>query len=70
MNEEIKKIFDSLTSEQKEKAMACKTAEEFIKFASDAGIALPDGLLDDVAGGNWQHWWHTSGLQFDLQVFR
>ena len=67
INESIKTILDSLPSEQKEKAMACRTAEEFIQFASDAGIALPDELLDAVAGGSWQF---KSGLQVDLQVFR
>ena len=36
--------------------------EEFIKFASDAGISLPDEFLDAVAGG--------MGLQFDTHVFR
>ena len=51
MNEEVKKIFDSLTDEQKEKLKACKSAEELLKLAQDAGIALPDEVLEAVAGG-------------------
>ena len=60
--EKIKELYDSLPDALKEKAMACRTAEEFIKFASDAGISLPDEFLDAVAGG--------MGLQFDTHVFR
>ena len=33
---------------------ACKSAEELMKFASDAGIALSDELLEAVAGGIYQ----------------
>ena len=51
INETVKKIYDSLTSEQKEKAKACRTPEELKKFAADAGIALPDEVLEAVAGG-------------------
>ena len=51
VNETLKKIYDSLTDEQKEKIKACKTDEEVIKFAGEEGIELPDEILDNVAGG-------------------
>ena len=51
INEALKKILDSLSDEQKEKAKACRTAEELLKLAQDAGIALPDELLEAAAGG-------------------
>ena len=47
----LKGIWDSLTEEQKEKAKACKTADELVKLAASEGIELPDELLDAVAGG-------------------
>jgi hypothetical protein len=48
---EQKSIFDNLTDEQKEKAKACKTADEFKEFAEKAGMLLTDDELDKVAGG-------------------
>ena len=48
---EQKSIFDNLTDEQKEKAKACKTADEFKEFAEKEGIELTDEMLDAVAGG-------------------
>ena len=51
MNETLKGVWDSLTDEQKEKAKACKTADELLKFAGEEGIELPDEVLDAVAGG-------------------
>lgn len=47
----LKGIWDSLTEKQKEKAKACKTADELVKLAASEGIELPDELLDAVAGG-------------------
>ncbi len=46
-------IFNSLTDEQKEKAKACKTADEFKEFAEKEGIELTDEMLDAVAGGSY-----------------
>ena len=54
-NEKLKtlldELWDSLTDEQKEKAKACKTADEFIKLAGEEAIELPDEMLEAVAGG-------------------
>ena len=44
-------IYDSLTDEQKEKVKACKTPAELIALAGEAGIELPDEVMDAVAGG-------------------
>ena len=59
MDEKMKKVldgvFEKLTDEQKEKAKACKNADEFMKLAGEWGIELPDELVGDVAGGWW--WW-------------
>ena len=50
-NEILAGLWDSLTDEQKEKAKACKTADEFIKFAGKEKIELPDDILEAVSGG-------------------
>ena len=52
LNEVLLKLWDSLTDEQKEKAKACKTADELIKFAGEEAIELPDEMLDQVASGH------------------
>ena len=46
-----KGIYDSLTEEQKEKAKACKTTDDFLKLAGEGGIKHPDETPDSVAGG-------------------
>ena len=51
LNGMLKGVWDSLTDEQKEKAKACKTADELLKLAGEEGIELPDEVLDTVAGG-------------------
>ena len=51
LNELLKGVFASLTEEQKKKAAACKTAEELTAFLTEAGVELPDELLDAVSGG-------------------
>ena len=51
MQEKLKSIFDSLTDEQKEKAKACTSAEELVKFAGEEGIELPDDVLEEISGG-------------------
>ena len=47
-------LYDSLTDEQKEKTKACKTAGELTSLLSQLGVALPDEMLDSVAGGGEQ----------------
>ena len=51
MAEVLKRFVDSLPEEQKQEAKTFKTVDELVGFASDAGIALPDELMDVVAGG-------------------
>ena len=51
LNEMLKSIWDGLTDEQKEKARACRTAEELTALAGKEGIELPDEVLDGIAGG-------------------
>ena len=47
----IRKIADSLTDEQKEKAKACKSAEELLALVGKESIELPDEMLNAVSGG-------------------
>ena len=57
--ESLDGIYASLTDEQKEKAKGCKTVGELTSLLGELGIALPDELLDNVAGG---------GMQEDLEL--
>ncbi len=50
-NEALRKLWDSLTDEQKEKARACKTADELNELAGREKIELPDDMLEAVSGG-------------------
>ena len=43
--------FEDLTTEQKEKAIACKTPEEVLVLAKQEGIELTDEQLEAVSGG-------------------
>ena len=43
--------FEDLTSEQKEKALACKTSEELLSLAKSEGYELTDEELEDISGG-------------------
>jgi len=45
--------FEDMTTEQKEKAMACKTPEELIELAKTEGYELTDEQLDSISGGGW-----------------
>ncbi|MBR3314137.1 MAG: Nif11-like leader peptide family natural product precursor [Atopobiaceae bacterium] len=45
--------FEDLTTRQKERAIACKTPEEFIDLAKTEGIELTDEELDGISGGGW-----------------
>ena len=51
LNEAVRSMWDSLTDEQKAKAKDCKTLDELLALADKAGVALPDELLEAVAGG-------------------
>ena len=51
LREQMAELLKGLTEEQKEKAKACKTPEELMAFLGKLGAALPDELLDAVAGG-------------------
>ena len=53
MAEVLKRFVDSLPEDQKQEAKTFKTVDELVGFASDAGIALPDELMDVVAGGRY-----------------
>lgn len=45
--------FDELPEELKEKAKACKSADELAKLASDNMIALSDEEIEGISGGSW-----------------
>lgn len=47
--------FDNLTPEQIEKAKACASREEFLKFAQEEKIELSLDDLDGAAGGIWEY---------------
>ena len=58
IDEEVMSFFDSMTDAQKEKAKACSDQDEFMRFADEEGIEIPDGLLEQVAGGGfWRKMW-------------
>lgn len=52
LNEMLEKTCASLTDEQKEKVKDCKDVNEFISALGEMGVALPDELLEAVAGGD------------------
>ena len=45
--------FEDLTSDQKNKALACKTSEELVSLAKAEGYELSDEDLDNMSGGAW-----------------
>ena len=47
----VQDLFNNLTDEQKEKALACKTPEELAALTRSAGMALSDDQLEAVSGG-------------------
>lgn len=51
MQEILNGIYDHLTEEQKEKAKACKSADELMTLFSEWDIELPDDLSAIVSGG-------------------
>jgi len=50
-NEILEKVLEGLTGEQKAKAAECKDVGELCELLGKMGVALPDELLDDAAGG-------------------
>ncbi|MBO6140607.1 MAG: hypothetical protein J6O40_02340 [Ruminococcus sp.] len=51
MNEKLESYIKDLPDELKEKARACKTAEDYSKFLEENDLELPDEALSLVAGG-------------------
>ena len=51
LNGQLKAAVDALSGEQKKKAAACETVQELIDLLTEAGVELPDELLDAVSGG-------------------
>lgn len=43
--------FEELTPEQREKALACKTPEEFLALAKEEGYELSSEDLEGISGG-------------------
>lgn len=52
--EQFNALLNGLNDEQKKKVNACKNVNELMSLLSELGIALPDELLDNIAGGNNQ----------------
>ena len=48
--------FENLSSEQMEKARACKSTEDVFALAKEEGYELSDEELDAVSGGDWDCW--------------
>ena len=49
--------FESLTPELKEKALACKTAEELFELAKSEGMELTQNQLDSITGAGDTIWY-------------
>lgn len=49
----VEDIFNSLTDEQKRRALDLRTPEEILAFAKEEGYELSDDQLEAVAGGSW-----------------
>ncbi len=47
----LNELLASLSEEQKAKVAACKDNTELFALLGEMGVALPDELLDDAAGG-------------------
>ena len=58
-NELLTKVMAELTDEQKAKAAECKDEGELCELLGKMGVALPDELIDCVAGG---FVWKNPGL--------
>ena len=57
--------FEDLTPEQREKAKACKTPEDFLSLAKEGNYELSDEELEAISGGSWgdcgNHCWDFPG---------
>ena len=51
MSDKLNEMIKDLSPELQEKARACKTMEEFNKFAADNDLELSDDALETIAGG-------------------
>ncbi len=74
LTETLRGVWNSLTDEQKAKAVECKTVEELMKLAGEECIELPDEVLEAAAGGyinydSMNDWWtvvrDTDGEELD-----
>ena len=63
---EARMNYENLSPELKEKAKACKTAEDVLKLAQEEGYELSDDELESISGGGWECPVLCSGL---CQVF-
>jgi len=54
MNEETSAFMESLSPELREKAAKCTNTNEILALAREEKIALPDEVLEAVAGGAGQ----------------
>ena len=52
---------EDLTPEQREKAKACKSAEDVLALAKEEGYELSDEQLQAVSGGDWDCWTVCTG---------
>ena len=43
---------NDLSPEMKERALACKTADEIVSLAKEEGVELSEEQLEAIAGGN------------------
>ena len=59
--------FEDLAPELKDKAMACKSREEFMVLLEAEGIELSNDQLDDIVGGLFQYncTGHFEGCRID-----
>ena len=57
--------WDNLSDELKEKAKACKTADEFVALADSEGVDLTDEQMEAISGGGG---WETCAAACDLKV--
>jgi len=51
MQEDTAKFIESLSPELRKKAMNCKNPEEILAIAHSHDLALPDEVLEKIAGG-------------------
>lgn len=52
----LRGLLDTLSDEQREKAGRCRNAAALFSFLGEEGVAIPDELLDEAAGGAGVGW--------------